>query len=507
MIRVCSVSSGKRGRGPADTLMESHDEQDLHHFGYAQELFRDMGGFSNFAISFSIISILTGAVTLFGYGLGLGGPREMSLGWPIASLFTLTLAVSMGELCSAYPTSGAMYHWASALGNAGCGWFVATMNIIGLIAAQAGINYSCAQFILPFLGIPVSTRNVFLMFAFTLVVHGLLNHYGVKLVSRLNDVSVAVHIAGVAVIIAAVFFFAPQQPASFLLTSAPHPTLQGPAAWLFLLGLLQAQWTYTGFDASAHMAEETANARRTAPWGSVLSVGVSAIAGYALLLALTLAIRSIPDVLGATDAQGNPVPAAIAILQSSLGAKMGNALSALASMAMWFCGLSCVTSASRAVYALARDGGLPFSRLFSRVNPKHGTPGPAIWSIVVASLVAMAWSGAIPVVTSLSVVALYVAYIIPVILGLRKRSAGSENWVAQAPWNVGRWGAPLNGIAIAYTCFICVVLVMPPNQLAGKTLAGAMGILGIVYFVSVRHKFRGPEWARVAAHSRVGEIR
>src|SRR5690242_8320994 len=168
----------------------SRDEQDLRHFGYAQELFRNMGGFSNFAISFSIISILTGAVTLYGYGLEMGGPLEMSLGWPIATLFTLTLAASMAELCSAYPTAGAMYHWATALGGTACGWFVAWLNIIGLIAAQAGINYSCAQFVLPFLGIAASARNVFLMFAFTLLVHALVNQYGVRLVAMLNNLSV-----------------------------------------------------------------------------------------------------------------------------------------------------------------------------------------------------------------------------------------------------------------------------------------------------------------------------
>src|SRR6266700_2182685 len=146
----------------------SRDEQDLGHFGYAQELFRNMGGFSNFAISFSIISILTGAVTLYGYGLKMGGPLEMSLGWPLATVFMLLLAASMAELCSAYPTSGAMYHWTAALGGPAWGWLVAWFNIIGLVAALAGIDFSCAQFVLPFLGITASARNVFLMFAFTL---------------------------------------------------------------------------------------------------------------------------------------------------------------------------------------------------------------------------------------------------------------------------------------------------------------------------------------------------
>jgi amino acid transporter len=486
--------------------MSNQDAHDLRRFGYTQELFRDMGGFSNFAISFSIISILTGAVTLYGYGLDLGGPLEMTVGWPLATLFTLALASSMGELCSAFPTSGAMYHWATALGGPGWGWFVAWLNIIGLVAAQAGINYSCAQFILPFLGIPASPQNVFLMFAFTLAIHGLLNQYGVKLVARLNDVSVTVHVVGVLAIVAIIFFLAPLQPVSFLFRGSQTPSIHAPYIWLFFLGLLQAQWTYTGFDASAHMAEETENARRTAPWGIVLSVGVSGIAGYILLIALTLAIRSVPAVLGAKDAEGNTIPAAIAILKTAAGAKVGNSLAALASMAMWFCGLSCVTSASRAVYALARDKGIPAWVFFSRVNPRHGTPGPAIWAIVAASLAAMAWSGAVPIVTSLSTVALYWAYIIPVIFALLARRR-KEPWVTAAIWNVGRWGRTINVIAILYTVFISVVLIMPPNLLAGKTLAGVVGVLLIIYWSMVQRQFKGPAWAHTAALLHTGEPR
>jgi len=478
--------------------MQNSDTQDLSRFGYAQELFREMGGFSNFAISFSIISILTGAVTLYGYGLDLGGPREMTLGWPIATLFTLALAASMAELCSAFPTSGAMYHWASGLGNPGIAWFVACLNIIGLIAAQAGIDYSCAQFILPFLHLPVSSGNVFIVFALILVMHGLLNQYGVKLVSWLNDASVSVHILGVIAIVAAIFFFAKLQPVSFLLTPSPHPSIHAPYIWLFLLGLLQAQWTYTGFDGSAHMAEETENARKSAPWGIVLPVAVSGIAGYALLLALTLGIQSIPAVLGAKDAQGNSVPATIAILSTALGTRVGVALAGLASMAMWFCGLACVSSASRAVYALARDGGMPKSPFFARVNKRHGTPGPAIWLIVLATILVMAWAGAVPIVTSLSTVALYLAYVIPVVLGFRARGR-AQPWTAHCLWSLKGWGRFVNLIAIAYTVLISVVLVMPPNQLAGTTLAAVVAFLLIMYRSIVRRDFSGPEWARSAA--------
>jgi amino acid transporter len=468
------------------------DRADLRRFGYAQELFRSMGGFSNFALSFSIISILTGAVTLFGYGLEMGGPLEMTAGWPLATLFTLAVAASMAELCSAYPTSGACYHWAADLGGPASGWLVAWLNIFGLMAGQAGISYSCAQFILPFFRIPSSYANTLLMFGVILLSQALLNHYGIRLVAVLNDCSVAVHLAGVLAIVLGLFLLAPRQPAAFLLQPV-HSGGRFPYWWAFILGLLQAQWTYTGFDASAHAAEETQDPRRRAPWGMVLAVAVSGVAGYFLVLGLTLAIRTIPDALGARDAQGNPVPAAIAIFQHGLGVRAGNAMAALASIAMWFCGLSNVTSASRTIYSLARDHGVPFATLLRRVSPRHGTPAPAIWIFVALSFAAMIWSGAIPVVTSFSTVAQYAAYIIPVIFALRARPSG---WARAAVWSLGRWGRWINIAGIAYTIFICIVLVMPPNALAGKTFAGLLGGLALLYAAIARRKYKGPEWSR-----------
>lgn len=453
-----------------------------------------MGGFSNFAVSFSIISILTGAVTLFDYGLAMGGPLEMTLGWPVATLFTLTVAASMAELCSAYPTAGAMYHWAADLGGPVSGWFVAWLNIVGLIAAQAGINYSCAQFVLPFLRIPSTTANLFCMFAFILLVQGTLNHYGVRLVAKLNDLSVTVHLIGVAAVVLGLFLLAPKQPVAFL-GQAFNSNGRSPYWWAFLLGLLQAQWTYTGFDASAHLAEETENPRVRAPWGIVLSVAVSGIAGYVLLIALTLAIRNVPAVLHARDAQGNTVPAVIAILRDGLGARAGEAMAALASIAMWFCGLSCITSASRALFSLARDKGTPWSARLRRVNPRHGTPGAAIWAIVVATLAAMLWTKAVPVVTSLSTVALYLAYTIPVLLAYLARRRGST-WPNEAEWTLGRLGGAVNCVAIAFSAFISVMLVMPPNELAGETLAGVLAALALLYLASAKREYQGPAWTR-----------
>ncbi len=150
-------------KGPEPATATS-DTEVLHRFGYAQQLLRDMGGFSNFAISFSIISILTGAVTLYGVGLNAGGPVVMGIGWPLVTLFVLFVAAALAELASAIPTSGALYHWSAFLGGPTWGWMTAWLNLIGLIAAIAGIDYGCAQFMVPLLGLQETSPNFMLIF-------------------------------------------------------------------------------------------------------------------------------------------------------------------------------------------------------------------------------------------------------------------------------------------------------------------------------------------------------
>src|SRR3954453_2558655 len=385
--RGCSAASSR----PADPVWRCmsdrrrDDAGELSALGYAQELFRTIGGFSNFAISFSIISILTGAVTLYSHGLVMGGPAEMTFGWPLVSVFTLAVALSMAELASAMPTSGAMYHWASRLGGTGWGWFTAWFNILGQLAALAGIDYGCALFVTPLLGLSPAPGTVLLVYAAVLLSHAAINHVGIRLVARLNDLSVVVHVIGVVVIVGSVWLFAPKQPMSFLVARVTSNTLGWPYWWAFVVGLLQAQWTFTGYDASASVSEETVDPRRRVPWGVGRAVLVWAVAGYVLLIALTLAITDLSSVLSARDADGHEIPAVIAILRSGLGARAGSVVTGLAAMAMWFCGLSAVTWSSRTIYAFARDDGIPGSSIWKRVSPHYSTPAPAIWLCVVVA--------------------------------------------------------------------------------------------------------------------------
>ena len=482
------------------------DEQELGKLGYAQELFRTMGGFSNFAISFSIISILTGAVTLYGHGLKMGGPAEMAFGWPLVTIFTLAVVCSMAELASALPTSGAMYHWSCRLGGKGWGWFTAWFNIIGQIAAIAGIDYGCALFVTPLIGLKSTTTNLLLVYAAILFSHALINHFGIRLVAWLNDFSVTVHIVGVIVIVGALLLFAPKQPASFFFARITSNEEGWPYWWAFIIGLLQAMWTFTGYDASASVSEETVDPRRRAPWGMVMSVAVSGVVGYLLLIALTLSIKNIYVTLN------SDTPAVITILVEALGERAGNLFSALAAMAMWFCGLSAVTWSSRVIWAFARDEGLPLSNLWKSVSRKHSTPVYSIWLCVVAAFLAVmyavitslrfgdrgvyfdesAYGANYAIVTSISTIGLYLSYIMPVYLSWRAKGTRA---IERGPWHLGKFSGAINVVAILWVVFLSVILSLPDKMRAGKSIAAVTVLLALWYGLRERRRFKGPSWA------------
>jgi amino acid transporter len=343
----------------------------------------------------------------------------------------------------------------------------------------------------PLIGVPTTTGNVLIVYAAVLVSHAVINHVGIRLVARLNDLSVTVHVVGVVAIVGALFLFAPKQPLGFFFARITSNTEGWPYWWAFVVGLLQAQWTFTGYDASASVSEETVDPRHRVPWGIVMAVVVSSVVGYLLLMALTLAIRDIPGVLNARDAGGQPIPAVIAILTTALGTRAGGLVTALAAMAMWFCGLSAVTWTSRVIYAFARDGGMPVSATWRKVSAKHLTPAAAIWLSVAVAFLATISSGTYAVVTSISVIGLYVSYIIPVWLAWRARGSAA---VARGPWHLGRFGSAINLVAMSWVAFITVILAIPDDMRAGKTIAGLTVALSVWYLLAERHRFRGPAW-------------
>jgi amino acid transporter len=523
----------------------AQDAEDLRRLGYRQQLFREMGGFSNFAISFSIISVLTGAILLYGYGLKFAGPIINSVGWPIVSLFTLCVAASMAELASAYPTAGGLYFWAFRLGGREWAWATAWLNMIGQLTITAGINVAAAIYLIGaatrILGVPPdasvpffgSVTNWYFQLAVMVAImipQVMLNIFGIRVVARLNNFSVWWHIGGVIFIAAALAFFGQHHNSlSFLFTTAtsvnpleassavlgetaPAPALvagelklpsplfglfpglrelyqAAPFALVFVLGLLQAQWTYTGYDASAHVAEETVMARKNSAWGVFLSVAVSAVVGWVLMLILTWCI---PNGDIKTTAE-HPYPV-LHIAYSNLNVFMANLVAIIIGLAMWLCGASSITSMARMWYAFARDDGMPGSKYLKRVSDRFRTP---VWSIVVTSSLTVlicVYAGAFYVVTSVSTITLYLAYVIPVYLNWRNKRAGRGEFTTSqtAPWNLGKWGAPLNVIAILWTIFITVVFSLPPNELVLWSMLVLAALLLAYWKLYAGRHFAGP---------------
>ena len=453
------------------------DAEHLQKLGYAQQLLRDLGGFQSFALSFSIISVLTGAITLYGYGLKFGGPRQMLAGWPLVTVLTLAIAASLAELASAYPTAGALYHWSSHLGGRGPGFFTAWLNTIGQFAITAGIDYGLAEFLAAMLGWSGRPRTL-LLCAGLLASHAALNHLGVRLVARLNELSAWGHILGVAVLVGALGMLAPHQPLQFLVTT--HAADGHGVPYSFSVGLLLACWTFTGYDASAHACEETHDPTRNAPWGIFLAVAVSGVVGYALLLAVTLSIGDLP----AAVAADNPF---IFVLNSALGARLGNALVCLAMAAMWFCGLASVTSNSRMLFAFARDGGLPFSQRLATVSPRFRSPHLAVWVSALAALAVALWADAYSAMVALSTIALYASYGLPIFFRLRARQR-----LAPGPWNLGAFSPLVNFVALVWIAVAAALFALPPNQLAGGTFAGCLAALALYWRFHMRARFKGP---------------
>lgn len=445
------------------------DARRLAELGYTQELHRGMSGFSNFAVSFSIISILAGCITSYGIALRSGGPSAIVLGWALVGVFVLCVSLAMAEICSTYPTAGGLYYWAGQLARRNkrvWAWYVGWFNFLGEVAVTAAIDFGCATTWMAFADltwdIDVTMQKTFALFVVIIVSHALLNAFGVNLVALLSNVSAWWHVVGVAIIVGFLWIVPDNhQSAEWTLTGWNNETGWSSGIFVFLLGLLMAQYTYTGYDASAHVAEETKDAARSAPRGIVMSVLVSVIGGFILLYSITASIQDrSPEGLAALSTSDTGLPPAQIFLDALGSNTMAQFLLLIVCVAQYFCGMASVTANSRMSYAFSRDNALPGSQIWKRVNHRTGTPTNSIWFCVFWSIVlaspALFNATAYFAVTSIAVIGLYIAYVVPVFLRLLRPD------FQVGPWNLGRWSRPIGWIAVVWVAFICVLFVLPP---------------------------------------------
>ena len=502
----------------------SDDESLLHRLGYAQELFRGMGGFQNFAISFTIISILAGCLTSYAVGMEHGGPSSIIWGWLLVGLMSTIISLSMAEIASAYPTAGGLYYWASKLGTPGWGWATGWFNLIGQVAVTASIGYGLATFGAVLLdywfGYFEQMNDIFgasgnaayyLLYAFFMLLACLINFFKINITAGLNTFSAYWHMIGVAFIVIVLIIVPDQhQSLSYVFTETVNNSGYGggttsfsnPSFWfVWGLGLLLAQYTITGFDASAHTAEETQRASRMAATGMWTSVVVSVIFGWVLLLAVTFAI---PSTQFALDNIGTVVPS---IWAESMSQTWAEALLFMCVVAQFFCLTASVTSASRMMFAFSRDRAVPGHTLWRRVArnrvPRWSVAGigvfsaalmiPAVWNYLVGYFAG----------TAIAVIGLYIAFVLPVYLRLRK----GDSWNEPRAWSLGRHYKWIDVVSLTWVAIITILFIFPLYtaglpwsddftwELTNYTILwfAAIGLIfGGWWILSARKWFKGP---------------
>jgi amino acid transporter len=501
----------------------SEDVQRLHELGYKQELARAWSGFTNFAISFTIISVLAGTFTSFPFAWQNGGPIAASIGWPVLCCFVLMVAFSMAELTSKYPTAGGPYWWAHDLGGKGWSWMTGWFNIVGLIGIVASVAYGAALFLnelLGLYGLNVLGINfgddahilgeTWFLFVLILVLYTVVNIFADRFLALMNNVSVGWHLLGVAIIIGLLIFVPDDhQSASFVFgerinNSGLHDgSTSNLGYWLLVLpiGFLLTMYTQTGYDASAHTAEETRGAAKAAAQGVWRSVFFSALIGWIVLLGFLFAANDV-------DAINDGAGTVFAIFESALDSWAAKLVILIATVGQLFCGAAGLTSASRTWYAFSRDRGMPGWWLFRRVNrdrvPFNAVIAVSVFSLIIA-IPALFGKNDYPfaffALTGICTVGLYLAYIIPVYLRLRRGDAFEPG-----PWNLGSRYRLVNVLAIVFVVVVVFALDLPytPTGLPWNDgfdtsvvnytpLAILIPLIfGVWYLVSAKGRYQGP---------------
>ncbi|KAJ7242364.1 APC amino acid permease [Mycena haematopus] len=535
------------------------DEVELARMGYKQELHRELGlmqasgrvSFNNFGVSFSIISVITGIPSLFLYGLNTGGPAVMVWGWVVVSFFTTLVGLAMAEVCSAHPTSGGPYFWAAMLSepkNAPlASWITGWFNLLGQVAVTTGISFACATFLSTLCTIKtdfVPTAHTTIgIYAAVLVAQGksqsrTINTFGVRLLHYLNNISVWWHAVGTFSLVVAILAKAPtHQSGTFVFKTFLDNTSADPNngwgerashAYVAVIGILMAQYTLTGFDASAHMTEETKNAAMSGSIGIVMAIGVSAILGWFLLLGLLFSIQDLDTTLA--SGTGQPVTQ---IFLDTVGENGAIVLMIIVIGAMFFCGTFSITSNSRMVwglpvqkswitivglilqmFAFARDGGIPGHKFFNYVNVRWKSPIRTVWLACFLSfclgLPSLGSSVAFSAATSIATIGLYISYVRAYIRvgvfskplpGNSNRPAGSlSRKVRPWPFHLGAFSYPVALTAVIWIAFIAIVFILPQiNPVTSQTFNYAIVAVGIVivysvgfWLLSARKWFTGP---------------
>jgi urea carboxylase system permease len=453
---------------------------------YRQELHRGVGSFASFAAGFSFVSILTTVFQLFGLGFGLGGAAFFWT-WPLVFAGQLLVALNFAQLAARWPIAGSIFQWASRLAGTTFGWFTGWVMIVAqtltvavaAIAVQAVLPAIWDGFQIvggptadPTLASPTGAQNAVLLGVILLVITTVVNILSVRIMALATSVGVLIEIVGVAVLVTALLLLPARDPSVVFTTEGTAPS-DSPYIWAFLASSLMAAYVLVGFDSAGELAEETHAPRKTIPRTIIRAVVVSGLGGALLIIAALVAAPSLSD--------GSLAGGGIAyVVTERLGPVFGRLLLVAVAVAVFACTLAVQTSGSRMMFSMARERALPFWRTLAAVSPRTGTPIATSVVIGVGAALALAVNfGQAAIFTALSslcIAMLYLAYLgVTVPLLVRRLRMTDQGFPAGIDENgkplfsLGRWGIPVNVIAVVYQIGMVVNLVWPRAEIYDLT--------------------------------------
>ncbi|KAG7451942.1 amino acid transporter [Guyanagaster necrorhizus] len=483
------------------------DETRLAALGYKQEFKREFTPLEVFGIAFSIIGLVPSISSVLFYAIPNGGGPAMVWGWAVASIFILCVGMAMAELASAAPTSGGLYYWTYSLSssrwrNLLC-WIVGYMNTIGSIAGVSSINWGCAVQIMAAVKIGSNNQSfeptnaqLFGVYVAINLTHIVNCSLGTSVLARLQSVYVALNVVLCFGVIIALPIVTPSEfknSAHFAL--GEFVNLNGwTDGFAFILSFLAPLWTIGAFDSSVHISEEASNATTVVPWAIVLAVGIAGVLGWAINMTLAFCMGS--DL----EAIYNSSQPMAQILFNGFGQKGTLGIWAIIVLVQYMMGSSMLLAASRQTYAFSRDRALPFSHWLYRMNSYTETPVNTVifdaGFAILLGLLSFAGSNAINAVFSISVIATYVAYSIPIAACFM-----GENNFKPGPFHLGIFSFSIALTAVLFMTFTSIVLMFPTTpQTTVQDMNYSVVVLGGVMILSLIWyyfpKYGGVYWFR-----------
>ena len=457
----------------------SDDLSILETFNYKQELKRSLKFFSSFAVAFSFISITTGIFTNYQFVIQTAGPAGI-WPWVITVVGQLLVALIFAELAGIIPVSGYSYQWMKRLSTPFVSWMTGWISFCFLILVLPAVDWGLAPVLAILLDITISDRNIMIIVMCTITLQVILNIIGVKLAAFINNGAVfteAIGIIGLTIFLFVAAFRSHADP-SILISTGNAGT---GAAYIapFIMAMLMGSFTLVGFEAAANLSEETINARRTVPKAIITAVALSGIFGMLFLIAVTLAIPDLGEVLSSN----NPLPY---IIEETLGNVLGKSFLVLVAISIFACGLIITTSAGRLIYAMARDNAFFFSSYFKKISPTSKSPVAATLLILFLSLIITYYAESLTLLVSATAVLPALIYLITIVAyGIARKNID----FSAGTFALGKFAKPVFILAISWLIIEIGILTIPEDFHNATMVSAFMVIIGaIFYFLFFRSK-------------------